>query len=186
MKHILFLLGIFVTSSLWGQNNKKSAAISIGTEIDALPYLTGGYYGSAWISKNHLRYRAVVTQITTPDFALQDGFTHNKMKVYALIADYFFKPRVDQWWIGAGVEYWDAEIQTDAKLEVAPYQNYVFTLGVGYVWKFYRNFYLNPWAAVHMRVGGDERVAVDDAIFKPTFLTLEGSLKIGWYFNLKK
>lgn len=186
MKTFFFFLGLLISLTAAGQSVKGPSTSSTGFEIDALPYITGGYYGSVWVSHNHFRYRAIVTRVTTPDFFLKDGFTNNKMMVYALVTDYFFQPRVEKWWIGAGFEYWDAQIQTDARLSTAKYENYIFTVGGGYVWKFHRNFYLNPWAAVHGRIAGDERVAVDGVEFRPGFFTPEASLKVGWYFNHKR
>jgi hypothetical protein len=116
---------------------------------------------------------------------LKDGFTNNKMMVYAALADYFFKSAPEKWWIGSGFEYWNAEIQSSQKRSTVKYNNTMFTLGGGYVWKFCRNFYLNPWAAAHLRIGGDKSVMVDGKEFKPSLLIPEGSLKIGWHFNTK-
>lgn len=188
MKKYLLLLSILCAVKVNAQplydttKNKKS----MGIEADILPYITGGYYGSVWVSHNHFRYRAVVTSVTTPGFMVKEGFTNNKMMVYTLLADYFFKPSVEKWWIGGGFEYWDAEIQSDLKQSTVKYSNYIATVGTGYVWKFYNNFYLNPWAAVHARIGGDKRVMVDGKEFKPALFTPEASLKIGWYFDFRK
>ncbi len=179
MKNII-TAAVFILVTLPGisQNKNKTA----GIEIDALPYLTGGYYGSIWIGNNHMRYRAIVTKVTTPKFILEDGFTENKIHAYTLIADYFFKPNFQKWWVGAGFEYWEGQIQTEAKLSTAKYDNIIFTSGGGYVWKFYRNFYLNPWTGVHIRVAGDKKVMLDGKEFSPALFTPEISLKIGWHF----
>lgn len=181
MKQSFFLMCLLASLTAHAQQNK--AVFSAGAEADVLPYITGGYYGSLWVSHSHFRYRGIVTRVTTPDFFLEKGFTDNRMMVYALVADYFFKPAVDRWWVGAGVEYWDARIQTDLKRSTAFYEQYIFTAGGGYVWKFAGNFYLNPWAAVHLRMAGERRVPVENTTFRPAFFTPEGSLKIGWYFN---
>ncbi|MEK6155322.1 hypothetical protein WIW50_18785 [Flavobacteriaceae bacterium 3-367] len=167
----------------YGQaDNQSTKNTTVGFELDAVPYIFKGYYGSVWVGHNHLRYRAVITKIETPDFVLEDGFTNNEMKVYATIVDYFFKPDFEGWWIGPGLEYWDATIQTDAKLETAEYNNIIFTLGGGYVWKFYKNFYLNPWVAGHLRIGGDKDVMVDQSTFETKLIIPEISVKLGWHF----
>jgi hypothetical protein len=163
------------------QNDAKQSKV-FGFELDALPYITGGYYGSVWIGYNKIRYRAVVAHINTPDFAVPDGFTNNELQAYAAIVDYFFQSGFKKWWMGSGIEYWKGKIQTEAQLSTATYYQTVFTFGGGYVWKFYKNFYLNPWAAVHVRVAGDTKVIVDGEEFTPSFLTPEASLKIGWHF----
>lgn len=129
-----------------------------------------------------MRYRAIVTKITTPDFFLKDGFRNNEIQSYTAIADYFFKPEFKKWWVGAGLEYWKGSIQTDAKLLTAKYSNTIITAGTGYVWKFYKNSYINPWAALHASVAGESNVRVDDREFTPPAITPEISLKIGWHF----
>lgn len=177
------LLLIIACSTVRAQSEKMSSETAIGFEVDALPYITGGYYGSVWVGKNHMRYRAILTKIKVPEFVLKDDFTNNEIQAYTLIADYFFKPNFEKWWVGAGLEYWQGKIQSEAKIETAKYNNTIFTVGGGYVWKFYRNFYLNPWVALHVKISGDSKVLVDNKIFEPSFITSEASLKIGWYFN---
>ncbi|MEL6812304.1 MAG: hypothetical protein AAFP76_13320 [Bacteroidota bacterium] len=179
-------LSIFFALSLslaFGQADATTEKkTTVGFELDAVPYIFKGYYGSIWVGHGHFRYRAVLTKIETPDFILEDGFTNNEMKVYAAIVDYFFKPDFNGWWIGPGIEYWDAEIQTDAQLETAEYENVIFTLGGGYVWKFYKNFYLNPWIAGHLRIAGDKEVSVDQSLYETRLFIPEISLKLGWHF----
>jgi hypothetical protein len=186
MKKYILILALFSTVSSHAQVDKSSNnSVSIGIELDALPYITGGYYGSLWIGRNHMRYRAVLANVNTPDIMVEDGFTNNEIQAYAAIVDYFFKPNFERWWIGAGIEYWDGSIQTDAALETATYSQTVFTLGGGYVWKFHKNFYLNPWVAFHARLAGDREVSVNEKVFEPATFTPEASLKVGWYFGKK-
>lgn len=59
-------------------------------KVDALPSITDGCYGSVWVSNNHMRYRVIITNVTTPEFVLQDGFLNIKIMAYTIIADYFF------------------------------------------------------------------------------------------------
>lgn len=183
MKFICLLGLTLLTCSLYSQEKAASRrSVTIGIEADALPYITGGYYGSVWLGQKHVRYRAIVTKLTTPGFLVEDGFTNNRIQSYTGIVDYFFKPDFKKWWIGAGLEYWKGSIQTDAKISRATYNQTILTLGTGYVWKVYRNFYLNPWAAVHARISGDRHVTVDNQEFEPSKVTPEVSVKVGWHF----
>jgi hypothetical protein len=183
MKTLFSLLMLFIASSGYAQQDSADPKIAVGFELDALPYLTGGYYGSVWVGHNHFRYRAIVTQITTPSFMVENGFNNNKIQSYTAIGDYFFSKGFEKWWIGSGFEYWKGQVQSDRKLSTARYNNMIFTAGGGYVWKFYRNFYFNPWIAVHCKVAGDNYVNVDGLRFRPAFVTPEASLKIGWHFG---
>jgi hypothetical protein len=183
-KTFCLIFFILIFSNGFSQQKKDSIAKAptIGFEIDLFPYLTGGYYGSAWIGYKQMRCRLVITSETTPQFLVPDGFTNNKIHAYALIADYFFKPGFKAWWVGSGFEYWSGQIQTDAKVNTADYDNVYFTIGGGYVWKFYKNFYLNPWTAGHFRIGGDKEVMVDGQKFSPPAILPEISVKVGWSF----
>lgn len=135
------------------------------------------------MEKNHIQYRAIRTKLYTLQFILKEGFTNNEIWANTLIADYFFKACFEKWWVGAVLEYWQGKIQTEAEKETAKYNNTIFTVGGEYVWKFYRDFYLNLWLVIHLKVTGDRKVSVDNKIFEPSFVTPEASLKIGWYFN---
>lgn len=182
MKRLFIIPLILIVSVGYAQQPSNEPKVTVGVELDALPYLTGGYYGSVWVGHDHFRYRAIVTQITTPSFMVDDGFTNNKIQSYTAIADYFFAPGFRKWWVGSGFEYWKGEIQSDSKQGTGKYENVIFTAGSGYVWKFYRNFYLNPWVAVHIRVAGDSHADVDGLRFHPSAVTPEASLKLGWHF----
>src|SRR5579859_16531 len=144
------MICLFVFSTLSGLCQQKgrteTRGATLGFELDVLPYITGGYYGSVWAGHQHMRYRAIITSITTPEFLLSDGFTNNKIQAYAAIVDYFFKQGFEKWWIGGGLEYWNEQIQTNARISTGKYTATIVTLGTGYVWKFHKNFYLNPWA----------------------------------------
>ena len=181
MKSLAIVL-LLLTCHLANAQTQEGTNKTVGFELDALPYIANGFYASIWYGRNQMRYRGVITKITTPEFVLDDGFTNNDMYVYALITEYFFKPGFEGWWVGTGLEYWDAEIQTDAELETAEYENYIFTVGSGYAWKFHKNFYLNPWVAIHARIAGDSKVLVDSETFEPAVLIPEVSLKLGWHF----
>jgi len=181
-KNLAVLFILIINFSYCQTKDQLTSNTTIGFEIDALPYATGGYYGSVWVGHNHFRYRGVVAKVETPGFFVKDGFTNNEIQAYAVVVDYFFKSDFKGWWTGGGLEYWDSKIQTDAKLETAKYNNTIFTVGGGYVWKFYKNLYLNPWVAGHLRIAGDKEVLVDNSTFETTLFTPEFSFKLGWHF----
>lgn len=184
--YICLLLGLFLTfQGAFGQSSgpaKSSTPITVGAELDMFPYLTGGYYGSLWVGSNHVRARGVITRATLPGFVTEDGFEDNQIDVYAAIVDYFIHPDFQGLWIGGGIEYWNGNISLVDSPADAGYDNFIATLGVGYVWKFWKNLYLNPWAAVHVRVAGDDEVIVSNEQFNPRAVLPEASLKLGWHF----
>lgn len=161
-------------------NEQKSGQLNYGSELDALPYLTGGYYLSGWIGKNNLRIRGIVASVNIPEFAVKTGFEDNKLKAYALVLDYFPGNNYAGIWYGGGIEQWDSEIKAKNENSISSYNNLVLTAGGGYIWFFNQYFYLNPWAAVHGIIDGDRKVPVGSKTFKPEKISAEISLKIGF------
>lgn len=185
MKNSILIIIVILTSNIWGQQINMDSLITkqtLGTELDLLPYVSGGYYLSEWYGIDQFRFRAILTKTTVPEFVLADGYTNNKLNVYAFITDYFFKKNFEGFWVGTGLEYWDSQITYEAENQTSSYNNTVFTLGGGYVWKFYDNFYLNPWVAFHYIIAGDKEVQVGSSTFKPNLFTPEVSIKVGWHF----
>jgi hypothetical protein len=179
------LIGLMtVTGGLRAQDASASQArrTTVGVEIDALPYILSGYYGSVWVGRDQWRARAVVSRSTLPSFVVQDGFEDHRIDVVAALVDHFFKPDFRGFWVGGGAEYWQNDVRSKTSGQSASWDNVAATLGGGYVWKFYGNFYLNPWGAGHLIVGGDTKVPVGAETFEPSRFTGEVSLKVGWHF----
>lgn len=158
------------------------APYSLGTELDALPFATGGYYFSLVGGYDHFRLRGIASLVYPPSFAYpSDRFSNLKLHAYALIVDYFFKPAPEGFWVGAGIEKWLGTLDSNQGASSGSYNESVATLGVGYVWIFYQHFYLNPWAAAHVKLSGDSP-NVGAQVYSLPSLQGEGSVKLGWYF----
>lgn len=163
---------------------------AVGAELDLLPtvlsavdgQLGGG--GNLWVGRDRLRLRAVGTHVEFPEGALTpSGFEDRRLTVAAGIVDVFLRPGFSGAWVGGGVEYWWNTIGSPAGPGTASWESWVLTLGGGYVWKIWGNLYLNPWAAGHLLLSRPE-VTLYGARWKPSALTGEISLKIGWYVRL--
>lgn len=155
---------------------------TVGVELDALPYISGGYYVSGWIGHDRIRVRPVATKTTLPSFVVQDGFKNADLEVYAVIVDYFPRDGFRGFWVGAGAEYWKNSIENESNGGTAKWDNTIATVGGGYVWEFGGHFYLNPWAAGHLVVGGPTSVLAGGATYSPKRFTPEVSIKVGWHF----
>jgi len=161
---------------------KAQESVSVGAELDVLPYLTGGYFGAIWVGKGHIRARALYAKVNMPDFIVPEGFTNNTIKSFALVGDYFLDNEQKGLWFGGGAVYWNGEIQSDLQLEMASYKSYLLNGSMGYVWNLGQKFYLSPWAGISLRFAGDKEIEVDDDIFKPRLLNPEMSVKLGYRF----
>jgi hypothetical protein len=167
------------------RNDAGSGTWKVGTEIDALPYATGGYYGSAFVGHNGWRYRGVAARATVPSFMVTDGFKDKRTDAYAVLVDRFFgakRQKLEGFWIGGGGEYWRNRIRTEESPEYSHYNNFILTAGGGYVWKFSRHFYLNPWAGGHFVVGGSRNIQVSGKTYEQRLFTPEASIKVGVTF----
>ena len=154
----------------------------VGTEFDALPYATGGWYASGWWGQDHIRVRAVVSDVDLPAFTIKGDFEDGESRAYAGLVDYFPKSELRGPWIGAGVEHWRNQIGHPAETVKGEYTNWMFTVGGGWVFNLGRHFYLNPWAAGHVRIAGDETAQVGSHVYVAPKSMAEASIKLGLRF----
>jgi len=173
---------LFLSSALNAQESKHKTILHAGIEIDALPYVTGGYFGAAWVSKDHWRARLLTADVNMPGFMTKKGFRNHHINSYAVVLDYFLKPDLKGWWAGGGWVYWKSRIQTDQQLATAHLKNYLLNGSIGYNFPVNKHIYISPWAGLSLRTGGDKNVPVDNLQYSIRLLNPEASLKIGSYF----
>jgi hypothetical protein len=161
---------------------------TVGIAIDLLPPVmsatTGhfGYSAQLWYGYKKFRVRGVIAGFQMPDKLMgNDDFKDLHTTAIALIFDYFRKYNFRGWWFGAGAELWSNTITSKMDDNTYDFTNYVATAGSGYIFKVYKNFYLEPWGAVHY-VLNNETVAVEGTEYQSRKFQWEISLKIGWHF----
>lgn len=161
---------------------QESAPAIGGGELDIVPYVTGGWYGSGWLGVNHVRIRLVASKVYPPDFTLNNDFTNGETQAYAALMDYFLRPVFRGPWIGGGIEHWDSRVGYPGETAKGTYRDWMATVGGGWVFGIGPHLYLNPWAAGHWRVAGDTQTLVGSRVYEPRKALAEGSVKIGWRF----
>ena len=174
------LLAITVAMILCGSLSAQEVpdrSWTIGTELDAFPYATGGWYASIFGGYETIRLRAVAANSFLPAFVRPEGINEQRVNAYAGIIDFMFKRGFDGWWLGFGYEYWDTRYTSSDG--VTDRQSHVLTVGGGYIWRFWKGFYLNPWAAAHVVLNAEERITVGSTSFVPAGVLPEISLKLG-------
>ena len=161
---------------------------TVGVAIDLLPPVmsaaTGnfGYSAQLWYGYKKFRVRGVIAGFTMPDKLMgNDDFTNLETTATALIFDYFLKNNFKGWWFGTGIELWNNTITSNIDNQDYDFKDYVATAGSGYIFKVYKNFYVEPWGALHY-VLNDEKVTVGETEYKTKKFQGEVSLKIGWHF----
>jgi hypothetical protein len=177
------VLGLPLCYGAEAETEERSTAWKMGGEIDVLPFATKGYYGSVFAGHSGWRFRGVAARSTTPSFMVSSGFRDKRTDAYAVLADRFLGARrqnLEGFWIGGGGEYWRNRIRTNESSEFAHYGNFVLTLGGGYVWKFSKHFYINPWAGAHFVVTGSRDIPVSGTTYHQSAFTPEVSIKLGF------
>lgn len=179
MKWITLCLFAISLNTGWSQPSK----LTFGFEQDALPYLLNGYFANVWVGKGHVRSRLLLANVRKPDFLLPRNFTNNRVHAYAVTIDYFLKENWQGWWISGGGVLWNNSLQTDFKQQTAHFSTMLVNGSLGYSWKFYKNFYVSPWAGLHVRLNGDKSITIDSEKYTPPLFNPEASVKIGWHFR---
>ncbi len=194
MKHITILLFLLFVAQAGAQTEDSTPsdsgarctggnALRAGMELDALPYLTGGYSFAGWLGKGTVRLRAVYARFHSPSFITPEGFDELATDAGVLLLDYFpaaENGEFDRWWLGGGLEYWRNSVRHVQSHTEASYDNVIVTIGGGHVWKVWRGLYVNPWAAVHFAVTGRDEQRIGGAAYTPKSFFYEASFKIGW------
>jgi hypothetical protein len=180
---IIGLLPLATTFSLaQSDTGKPEKKTTFGLEADVVPYILGGYHGSVVVGNNQWRFRGVYVGLTTPNSLLDDGFIDNKIRVGAVIIDYFFQPNWKKFFISTGFEYLSGNLSHEQATSTSNYNGVLWTAGAGYVWKFHKNFYLAPHVAFTLRVSGDSQVSLDTFTQSIPSFQPEGVLRAGWHF----
>jgi hypothetical protein len=188
----LLVFPLFCNILFAQQSTENSAAAEpgkarwrFGTELDVVPYATGGYYVSGFAGHGGWRLRGVGARTNAPGFMVSSGFEQKRTDAYALLVDRFFGSRRTQlrgFWLSGGGEYWRNRIRQENPSPFSYYDNFVLTAGGGYVWKLSNHFYLNPWTALHFVAAGDRNINVSGKTYEQPVVTPEVSVKIGFIF----
>ncbi|MFA8342196.1 MAG: hypothetical protein ACEPO8_04410 [Rhodothermaceae bacterium] len=172
---IIFAMSLFLVAQ---EAEKK---FNFGSETDFVPFLTGGYYSSMWISYDNFRLRSVLADVNMPKFMTPDKFKDYEVKINAFIVDYFFDKNLQGFWLALGIEFWKSRASEKETSITGKFNSTVFTLGGGYVIDIWNNIYINPWAAVHY--GSQENnLLIGSNNFKEKRLVPEFSVKLGYRF----
>lgn len=153
------------------------------SEVDLLPLATGGWYGSLVASKGLWRTRFVAAEVHVPDRFAPKGWEDARTRAVALLVDRAFRLDGSGPWVGGGLERWQEDLRPAGKGERARLQSLQATLGAGWGVPLGHGFHLNPWLAVHQRIGGDREAVVRGQVCRPRGFQFEASLKVGYTFS---
>lgn len=163
---------------------------ALGFNVDLFPIVASaaqgkfGFSGQLQYAIDHVQLRYVGARMRQPDFIIDaDNFKHLDTTVLALLIDYFWRDDLSGFWVCSGFELWLNEISHNNTSQRASWNNAIWTMGGGYVWKFYKNFFLNPWLGLHLRLN-NPGIELAGARYRPMAVLANGSIKIGFTFEL--
>ena len=118
-----------------------------------------------------------------PENLITEGFSDYEINAAAFVIDYVSGSDFSGFWIGPGIELWNSSVKHKNSGITGQWTDTIITIGCGYIWKFYDNFYLDPWAGVHIRTNNNKIVIAGDE-FKREKISFNASLKAGYQINL--
>ncbi|MDR3672805.1 MAG: hypothetical protein P4L36_18315 [Holophaga sp.] len=158
----------------------RPGAIAWSTELDVVPYATGGWYGSLAGGLGTWRLRGVLAEVHPPSAFEPRGWGDGRTRAAALLVDRFFRPGFTGPWLGSGVERWQQRLRPDGQADPVTLRTFQATLGAGWVFRMGDHLTINPWLAAHERIAGDRQASADGRICRPNPTEGEASLKVGW------
>jgi len=204
-KHIFLIVALFCVAttisaqsdlyeatSLKQTHNSQTDSLrikqTVGLAIDLLPPIMSattrnfGYSAQLWYGYKKFRIRGVIAGFTMPDKLMgNEDFKDLNTTATALIFDYFLRNNFKGWWFATGVEMWNNTINSKTNNQDYDFKDYVATAGSGYIFKVYKNLYVEPWGAVHC-ILNDKKLIVGETEYKTKKFQGEVSLKVGWHF----
>lgn len=165
--------------------------LAVGFQLDLFPTVVSAINGKAgfapqvWLGLDHVRVRFVGAHMEPPDalaFA-DEGFENPTTTALAFILDYTFGDHFDGFWVCAGFEAWQQTIEHEAGPERAVWSSVIATTGGGYIWRFYRNFYIDPWAGVHWTMN-PQQIELGPYQYDPPPVVANASVKVGVFADL--
>lgn len=169
---------------------EKPTPYILGLELDALPYILGGYFGAITFGKNSVSLRLLIAgNATKPDFIIPSDFTNNKLDAYAVLLDFpIFQPKKyyeNKFWLSFGLVKWNSSIENKQDHAISNYSNTLLSLGMSYQYFLSRNFYISPWIGMHIRVAGESEIPVGNKTYNVPLFNPEASIKFGYnlYFR---
>ncbi len=182
------LLSVLLANPLFSEENAGKRA-AIGYAVDLLPTVLSategkpGYSFQVWSGYDHIKMRLVAAHIYMPGSQYDNNFENYEVNVTAFILDWFPYGSLEGFWFGTGTEFWNSRVEHKASGAETAWTDNILTAGIGYVWKFTDNVYIDPFAAVHYRMN-DGKVRAGGEEFARKRVSASASVKIGYQFSI--
>ena len=176
---LILLANSFIPKHLNAQSENKR--FHLGIELDALPFVTGGYFGAMTIGTQKLRGRLLYTKVNMPSFITPSQFNYHRVHSTAVLVDYFFKDMSQNgFWLGLGIVRWNSSIREKSSDITKEFDTYLINGSLGYLYPIWKRFYISPWAGMSIPLNASAPVKIGNSIYQRPFFNPEASIKIGF------
>jgi hypothetical protein len=110
-------------------------------------------------------------------------FYKNNINSFSLMAEYIFGDNFDGFFIGSGFGIWQNTISHKYLNGKGSCTMPLFTLEGGYIWKFYKNLYLEPCLALDIMLTR-QTISIYRFTYKPLSIAGEITIKFGLYVDI--
>lgn len=155
-----------------------------GVAVDLLPpvaSLLAGHAGwsfQTWAGFGSVRARGVLAGLHLPS-STDPRIRDPSLAVAAAIVDLFANPELRGPWGGVGLEWWRTAATAREDGRTRHRSDPVATLGAGWILPLGNHVYIEPWGAVHRRLGSG-RIQLPSGSWRLPEWQAEVSLKLGW------
>ncbi|OHD64987.1 MAG: hypothetical protein A2176_04335 [Spirochaetes bacterium RBG_13_51_14] len=170
--------------------SRSQHRMALGVAIDPFPTVISavdrrfGLSVQPWFGIDNFKVRIDITHLRMPDaLAGTRYFYKNDIDMGAVILEFFFSKNFEGFRIGSGFGIWDNSISHKYFTKKGGSISAFFTIGGGYVWKFYKTLYIEPCLALDILLS-KETISIYGFKYRPLPLSGEISLKFGLYFDI--
>lgn len=160
MKRRAILSGVLLAaflqaSSVPAAEEQEPKKWMAGTEVDVIRLLQGRHYASAVAGYDNWRLRLVYSRASVDQPKENPGFRNNEYRNKLVIVERYFERGFKGWWLSAGMGSRDGIVTEWITGITKRYRTSLFTLGVGYTFRFNDYLSVTPGFAFSLPMRGD-------------------------------
>lgn len=152
-----------------------------GVGINLLPIAYNGIGGAGWIKYKNMRYNIEYFNFDVPSSYyganLENGVTEDAFRVGI---DYFFWKNLPGIYLPIGFEYWKNSLGHKQFANRAEFDTKLFSIGIGYLYNFTENVYLDSRLSMGTLLGGVFEVRTSNFTFLPRTISHSAMLGLGF------
>lgn len=168
----------------------RTHRMALGVNIDPFPTVLSavdrefGLSIQPWFGVDNLKIRLDIAHFRIPnDCVATRYFKRNNVNAFSLTFEYAFGAHFDGFIVGAGIGMWQDSVSHRYFNESATVVRPFVSIEGGYIWKFYKNLYIEPCLALDVMLTR-RTLSVVWCRYTPLPVAGEITLKFGMYIDI--